>query len=117
MAGTVLPPDHAVYNLPNAKIATFGYRNFTRHRIGGKLNAPRVRGIELRGRVAIFYSREDLSAGMVGERVDGILGYDPETATAIMRNILLYADGPPAPPKTQSTSKPASKPKPTPKKK
>jgi hypothetical protein len=113
MAGTVLPEDHAVYDLPNAKITTFGYRNFTRHRIGGKLNAPRVRGIEVGKRVAIFYSPEDLSAGMVGERVDGILGYDPETATAIMRNILLYADSPPT---TKPASKPADKTKPAKKK-
>ena len=46
----------------------------------------------------MFYSREDLSGGLVGEPVDGIVGYDPATATAIMRNILLYAsvDGNPA---------------------
>ena len=109
--GTCCPPDHAVYNLPNAKIAEFGYRNFTRHRIGGKLNAPRVRGIEAGSGVAIFYSREDLSAGMVGEPVDGILGYDPATATAIMRNILLYADAPAQAAKPEPTSKPAVKPK------
>jgi len=105
MVGTVLPPDHALYNLPNAKITQFEYRTFTRHHIGGKLNAPRVRGIDVGKRVAVFYSREDLSAGLVGERVDGILGYDPETATAIMRNILLYADGPP---NADPTSKPAA---------
>jgi hypothetical protein len=37
----------------------------------------------------------------VGEPVDGIIGYSPETATEIMRNILLYATKEP-------TSKPAS---------
>ena len=113
MPGTVLRADHAVYDLPNAKIAAFVYRNFTRHRIGGKLNVPRVRGIELGKRVAVFYSREDLSAGLVGEPVDGILGYDPETSTAIMRNILLYADAPAAQPTTKAEpkTKPAAKPK------
>jgi hypothetical protein len=118
LAGTVLPADHALYNLANAKIESFGYRNFTRHRIGGRLNVPRVRGIEVGKRVAVFYSREDLSAGLVGERVDGILGYDPETATAIMRNLLLYADPPPAPatrsaPTTRAapTSRPSRPPK------
>ena len=44
-------------------------------------------------RVAVFFSREDLSAGLVGNDVDGILGYTPDTATAIMRNVLLYAAG------------------------
>jgi hypothetical protein len=34
-------------------------------------------------------SREDLSAGLVGEQIDGIVGYTPDTATDIMRNIIL----------------------------
>jgi hypothetical protein len=28
---------------------------------------------------------------MVGENVDGIYGYEPETATDLMRNMVLYA--------------------------
>jgi hypothetical protein len=34
-------------------------------------------------------SREDISGGLVGQQTDGIMGYDPETATAIMRNVLI----------------------------
>jgi hypothetical protein len=45
------------------------------------------------GRVGVLYSREDLSGGMVGQAVDGITGYMPESATAIMRNAMLYAGG------------------------
>ena len=55
------------------------------------MRGPRVRGIKVGDRLAVFYSREDLSAGLVGEPVDGIIGYEPATATQIMRNILLYA--------------------------
>ena len=44
----------------------------------GQARCPRVRGINVKGRVAVFYSREDLSAGMVGQPVDGITGYTPE---------------------------------------
>jgi hypothetical protein len=28
---------------------------------------------------------------MVGEHTDGILGYEPDTATPLMRNMVLYA--------------------------
>ena len=60
------------------------------HRQAGR---PALRGINVKGRLAVFYSREDLGAGIVGQPVDGITGYTPESATAIMRNILLYAAG------------------------
>ena len=37
----------------------------------------------------MIYSREDLSAGLVGQPTDGIFGYAPSSATAIMRNIVI----------------------------
>jgi hypothetical protein len=90
-----LPADHALYLLPNAKVDRFGYRRFARKGVVGDLRGPRLKGIKTKAgdRVAVFYSREDLSAGLVGEPVDGIIGYDVPTATPIMRNILLYAAG------------------------
>ena len=43
--------------------------------------------------------------------VDGVLGYEPTTATALMRNLVLFgAFGFPKPPETQPTTKPASRP-------
>lgn len=89
-----LPPDHAVYKMPEHRIDTFTYRAWTRVHGVGNLKQPRLRGIEIGNRVAVFFSREDLSAGLVGEPVDGIVGYSPETATDIMRNILLYCARP-----------------------
>ena len=41
----------------------------------------------------LIYSREDLSAGLVGQAVDGIVGYDPASATALMTHVLSYAAG------------------------
>jgi hypothetical protein len=75
------------------------------HLTGG-LKAPRVRGLSLSGRLAVIFSREDLSVGFVGQNVDGILGYDPATATAIGRNVILLAAGID---KAPSTSKPVKK--------
>jgi hypothetical protein len=40
---------------------------------------------------AILYSPEDLSTGLVGQEIDGIVGYTPEAATALVRQILLRA--------------------------
>ena len=66
--------------------------NYREHakRVLGSSRAPRLRGIEINGRLAVIYSREDLSAGLVGQAVDGIIGYDPATATALMARILLH---------------------------
>jgi len=91
-----LPRTHAVYNLPGHPIPAFSYRPWARLNSVGALKEPRIRGIDIGNRTAIFFSREDLSAGMVGEPVDGIIGYAPETATQIMRNIILYSARPEA---------------------
>jgi len=91
--GQLLDPADRLYNLKGVKIESVDYRPYMRRKATGKLDAPRVRGIRVQNRLSVFYSREDLSAGMVGQPVDGITGYTPESATAIMRNILLYAAG------------------------
>jgi hypothetical protein len=88
---TSLPPNHAVFRLRSHPIDTFTYRAWARQNSVGALKQPRIKGITVGDRVAVFLSRDDLSAGLVGEPVDGIIGYSPETATAIMRNIILYA--------------------------
>jgi hypothetical protein len=87
-----LPPTDLVYNLPSYKIEEFGYRPFTR-KIVGTLRGPQVKVIKVNDRPAVYYSREDLSAGLVGQPVDGIIGYSPTSATAIMRNLLLLGGG------------------------
>jgi hypothetical protein len=112
--GTVLDADNLLYTWPGNRIERFGYRSFAKRSLTGKLNVPRLRAIIQNGRPAVFYSREDLTAGMVGEPVDGVTGYTPETATEIARNIVLYATyggKPPAPqPSSQPNAQPTAKP-------
>jgi hypothetical protein len=93
--GSILPPDSPLYLIDGARIETFQYRPFVRGKLLGKLTAPELRGIQVGNdkRIGVFYSPLDLTAGLVGQPVDGIFGYAPETATAIMRNIVLYAAG------------------------
>ncbi len=92
-----LPADHAVYAAGGPRPAAFGYRRAARDTTVGRSDAPRLQGATIGGRVAVFFSREDLSAGLVGQDVDGIVGYDPKTATTIMTKVLSYAAKLPAP--------------------
>jgi hypothetical protein len=87
-----LPPDNALYSKGGA-LEEVKYRTFARAVLGGSNKSPLLRGITRDGRLVCIYSREDLSVGLVGEPVDGILGYTPATATTLMRKILLLASG------------------------
>ena len=66
------------------------FREYAQRAVGSAKD-PKLQAIERDGRYVIIYSREDLSAGLVGQAVDGIIGYDPATATAIMTRLLYYA--------------------------
>jgi hypothetical protein len=82
----VIPPADPLY----AGMEPVGYRNFARVKLG-IVKTPQLRAIRVNGRVGVIFSREDLSVGLVGQPVDGIIGYDPETATTLMRRILREA--------------------------
>ncbi len=119
---SVLKPESYVFNQPAATIKTVAFRNFVRERAGGLGNKPRLRAITLKDRQAVFYSKEDLSTGLVGQPVDGVFGYDPKSALQITTNVILYATGegkvvPATQPTTKPTTNPATKPvKPIPEK-
>ena len=54
------------------------------------------------------FSREDLSTGIVGEPVGGILGYTPKSATALVQRLLALV----APPKPEVKPEPKPEEKP-----
>lgn len=85
-----LKPDHAA--LANLGMAPeeIAFRPYAAKTLG-RARGPRVRGITVGNRLAILYSSEDLSVGLVGQPVDGITGYNPASATAIMRSLLVFA--------------------------
>jgi hypothetical protein len=95
----LLPENHLVYNNPTHKIDKIGWRDYAVGKVADKRH-PKLRGIPTGKRTGVFFSREDLTAGMVGEPVDGIYGYDPETATKLTAGMLLYVQtsGNPPPP-------------------
>jgi hypothetical protein len=89
-----IKPDHPIYAAAGRRLDNVGYRMFTRTILpASELRTPRLRGIEINGRLAVVYSPEDLSVGMVGQPVDGIIGYDPPTASSLMSHMLMYAGG------------------------
>ena len=102
-----LPPGHPLYaGKDPLKVA---YRAAAQKALTGKTDAPRVKAVIVRGRPAVVFSREDLSAGLVGQPVGGVLGYSPESATELMRRIVLNGarSGAPAPKSPKSrVSKP-----------
>ena len=86
-----------LFYLSGGNISDFSFRSFGQN-LNGALHGPQLRVMTINHRPAVIYSREDLSAGLVGEPIDGITGYDPATATAIMRNLVIYGGlGPGAP--------------------
>jgi hypothetical protein len=87
-----LRPGHILYSQIGSKIDEVEYRNFARHVLQDNLKMPRIRGIKISDRIGVFYSAEDISAGLVGEPVDGIVGYAPDSATALMEHMILYAE-------------------------
>jgi hypothetical protein len=86
-----VPKDNKLFTSGAKPMTTFGYRPFAGRVLGELKDEPRLRGIEVNGRLAVIFSREDLSAGLVGQTVDGVIGYDPATATEIMSRILMYS--------------------------
>lgn len=88
--GALIPPGDAVYTINNLPAPQFRYRTFTQATVGLS-NAPRIRGSKVGERYALIYSPDDLSAGLVGNEVDGVRGYTPAAASEIMSRLLLYA--------------------------
>jgi hypothetical protein len=87
---TTLPQGHAIYTAGAVPFKDLGFRRFARGRLGDT-HAPQIKGITIDSRTAVFYSAYDLSAGIVGMPVDGIVGYEPDSATALMEQMILYA--------------------------
>ncbi|MEM6560313.1 MAG: DUF4159 domain-containing protein [Planctomycetota bacterium] len=84
----LLPADHALYG---GKPMDVDYRPFAQARLTGSLDRPSLRAHEIDGKLAVIYSPLDLTAGLLGNPVDGINGYTPESAQDVMATILKHA--------------------------
>jgi hypothetical protein len=86
-----LPASDPIYTAGFPK-TPIHYRHFAKSAIGN-VKTPQIRVVRSGGRNAVYYSRYDLSAGLVGEPVDGIVGYDPDSSSEIMSGIILQSLG------------------------
>ena len=64
------------------------YRGMAKKRLGGD-PAPNLRAVLLDERPAVYYSREDITHGLLGTPSLPVDGYDSESAFAVLRNIVL----------------------------
>ena len=87
----VLPAGDPVFAAagPGLSAGSVDYRRFERP--SGNLHVPQLRGYTVGRRVAVFYSPEDVSTGLVGEPVDGVAGYVPADATKVVADVVAYA--------------------------
>jgi hypothetical protein len=90
-AGTLkrLPPDSPLYTRKEIPITQVAWRHYALDHVADRKH-PQLLAVTLGNRFAVFFSRQDLSAGLVGQNVDGIIGYDPKTAADLMAAMLLY---------------------------
>ncbi len=88
---STLTLEHDVYAKGPATIKRVRYRPDTARKRGEDATRPAVIGVETGGRVAIFFSPHDWTAAMLGAGSAGIDGYTPDSARAILANILHYA--------------------------
>jgi len=82
-----------IYTLKGRQIERARYRMRTRRRLGDK-RTGNLQAVLIGGkRAGVIFSREDITAGLVGYPSWTIDGYRPETAFAILRNIVVLAAG------------------------
>jgi len=87
-----LKPDSAIYNLPGMKIQEIRYTPTARDwGAGSYVHTPPLRGITIDGRVAVVFSDWDITTGLLGIGAIDCVGYRPQSAFDIARNVLLYA--------------------------
>jgi hypothetical protein len=86
-------PDNPLYTVGGAPVE-FSYRSFVRTVLAGsETKTGRLHILQIPGKGTVIFSREDLSAGLVGNPIDGIYGYSPNTALDLVTNIALWALG------------------------
>jgi hypothetical protein len=83
-----LTPDSPVLRTDEKPLA-IAYRAYAQRVVGNLRDAPRLQVIEEDGQPLVYFSRDDLSAGLVGQHIDGIIGYTPDTATELMSRLIL----------------------------
>lgn len=83
-----LPLSHPLFNTGDGGRMSPEYRAHALPALGPLATSFQMRGLTIGGKLALLYSPQDLSVGLVGHPVDGVVGYTPDTATALVRRVL-----------------------------
>ncbi len=75
-----------LYNIKGFEIHQVGYRN-------EPSAPPRLRTILVKDRMAVFFSRDDITEGLLGVMCQTIKGYSPPSAQELLRNIVILTSG------------------------
>ena len=71
---------------------TAKYRSYTLIKRPSGALGFRLNGLTFNNKLGVIYSSDDLSCGLVGQSVDGIIGYTPDVATGLMERIINLKD-------------------------
>ncbi len=74
-----------------AHLGRVNYRPYAREALGVDDASPRLRGIAIGGQPRLLFCDLDLSFGLLDQPRWSVAGYAPESAQALMRNIVLHA--------------------------
>ncbi|MHC4982947.1 MAG: DUF4159 domain-containing protein [Planctomycetota bacterium] len=83
-----LESSEPLLSIDGLEIEKVKYRRKARLRL--RTNRANLRILRIENRPAVIYSREDITAGLVGYTSYTCDGYDPESAFQIMRNIVVH---------------------------
>lgn len=85
----VIPLDSPLLKVANRKPIEPKIRDYAHLYADIRDDRILLRQLKVNGKPGIIYSPQDLSTGLVGNDVDGIVGYTPATSTEIMRRLVL----------------------------
>ena len=102
---STLPNTHPIITgeLPDAMaIPSIKFRKYGEFKLGIRPRTANLSYMKPDDRITVIYSQYDITSGLLGTNTWGIVGYAPESAAALVRNILLFASAPPVKPTTTS---------------
>jgi hypothetical protein len=85
-----LSSECALFKVSGNEIDKVSYRRKAKME-RGLTNTPELRGLEIGGRLAIVFSPEDITGGLLGIPMHDCAGYSPDSSYEIMRNTVLLA--------------------------
>src|SRR5688500_1110394 len=87
-----LPLDHPIYRAQNIGGQDIEEVSYRRSLDRPQTKLPRLKqATTAAGKLVAIVSNEDLSAGLVAYQASGPIGYTPQSATDLMRNIVLWS--------------------------